>query len=98
VKILALILAFSIALQLSIPCTDNLPVSQIAVEHDTHHHSKDVQDTCTPLCSCACCGVLTITQQIPDISPALPAFSEHLSAYISNKLLQTTSLIWQPPK
>lgn len=91
------------------PCSDITPVEthgdfEHVSEHqtaDTHqgHHHEDHEDTCSPFCICACCG---INYDYQDIHLELPKiafkFSSKAPSFTSNFYSNEFLFIWKPPK
>jgi len=60
-RIIAFILALSVFYLSVLTCSDGMIGEPIAVEEctgavDSHEHSHDGDDDCTPFCVCDCCG------------------------------------------
>ncbi|MET7001448.1 DUF6660 family protein [Chitinophaga defluvii] len=103
-KWFALTLVFYLSALLLVPCSDAInrcergtPTSQ----RESHNHSQDKNDNCTPFCHCNCCSVSMATYNfnLPELNIPLPAFSgqkvalrdfHFTSRYVGN--------IWQPPR
>ena len=55
-KIIAFILSLLIFGQAMTPCSDGITCGEEHVTN-THDHSQDEGDHCTPFCTCTCCGM-----------------------------------------
>jgi hypothetical protein len=87
-----------------VPCSDkendicSVSAADIATHSDTSH-TEDHEDTCTPFCTCSCCGSgvafisfegFTIAEPISSVSPN-PVFDQIAVTTFNHS-------IWQPPK
>ncbi|QBQ42011.1 DUF6660 family protein [Sphingobacterium psychroaquaticum] len=105
-----ILLVYVLALTL-MPCTDNdlVPPSQMAatslVQHNhqaektgSHDHK---QDSCSPFCSCSCCGITLSTIYFQTIHVEKP-FTTFLPMEITREKFPLISNIleniWQPPR
>ncbi|ERJ58931.1 DUF6660 family protein [Sphingobacterium paucimobilis] len=87
------------------PCTDQLTVpipnnfTQLEQDLSNHDHAED--DTCTPLCGCACCGA-----HISEVaffwyeSPEQPLVYQLTNSFFGKYPLVSDfkGSIWQPPR
>lgn len=67
----------------------------------SHDHSQDLDDTCTPFCSCSCCGVTITTVQFYSHDLAVPIQFFSIKYQFPSDfdfLSQGTASVWQPPK
>ncbi len=62
-------------------------------EHADHHST----DLCSPLCTCSCCGGITLpSESLHHFKADLTPFQKPL--YSENSISEITYSIWQPPK
>ncbi len=109
--LITLLAVFVLALNW-VPCSDayNECGSTALLSHSTsdadqadpHQHSDDHDDSCSPFCTCACCGVsftnLTFNVK-PSIQEDLPEYFE--KQFVARSISFQSSFfgnIWQPPK
>lgn len=101
-KILSLILAiyfFDLSVKTcadSAMAVDNCQtVSCVHLEagHADHHTA----DSCSPLCTCSCCGGVTLVyESSPDFKADFTLL--HKPLYSENPISEISYSIWQPPK
>ncbi|MFV0531154.1 MAG: DUF6660 family protein [Flavobacteriales bacterium] len=69
------------------PCQDSTDRDRGSYEQqsDAHHHEEH-QDTCSPFCSCACCGMVSpeIKWVLHNTSEELPDFKITHKSYYKN--------------
>lgn len=95
-----------------VPCTDanNSCSTTVSTQHKdeksgsttSHEHGNDHDDTCSPFCTCACCGISFTNLSFnikPSIGQTLPDFFEK-QFVIRSVSFQSSFFgnIWQPPK
>lgn len=100
----AFILSLYITALSLVPCTDGMPqnfnqsdIEITTTEHD-HNHS-DLQDDCTPFCTCACCGMIMTVPSESDGDASFP-ISNHTairSLYTFDYFFDFKEGIWHPP-
>ncbi|MBL1407561.1 DUF6660 family protein [Sphingobacterium faecale] len=102
---LTYILPLYILVLAMLPCTDQLTVSTESnlteLEQGAPSHDHADEDTCTPLCGCACCGA-----HISEIaffwyeSPEQPMVYQLTNSFFRKYALVSDfkGSIWQPPR
>ncbi len=67
--------------------------------HNHHEHDGECQDTCSPFCSCDCCGVTVVlfdnTLPFQEIAQY---FSPDNTPYVQTQSFEFASRVFQPPK
>ncbi len=97
----AIILSLLILVYSNIPCTDNTDCERDKTEqtgdHSGHQHHED---TCTPFCVCACCGITAIVINFSFFKTRLvkEQISQTVIPYHSNFISSYCHSFWQPPK
>ncbi|MBK8503564.1 MAG: hypothetical protein IPL46_15935 [Saprospiraceae bacterium] len=91
------ILIFSLAIT---PCTDGETCNEdIEASAQSHDHSEDQNDACTPFCTCHCCGASISIGQVKHLMVKGDilhfAYDFH---YESGYSFDHQDHIWQPPK
>lgn len=98
-----MLLALFLAYLVTVPCTDGLDYANEVAQTDckSHDHSSHNHvDTCSPFCSCTCCGIhlmvadYTIYHFKTNVSPT---YAE-IVTYHPQVDLGIVYGIWQPPK
>lgn len=86
-----------------LPCTDQIeaqtPTELIHLKSDSHDHEEG--DTCTPLCSCSCCGAhITEVSNFWYESPEQPLVYQIKDLFFKKKsiLSDYKGSVWQPPQ
>jgi hypothetical protein len=99
-RLFAFILSLFVLTLSFVPCTDN----ETCEEHDTelgadHHDHEGDEDTCSPFCSCVCCGVQGIVVYTFHFSfiETEPITASACSNYVTSESNYFYSF-WQPPK
>ncbi|SEG11026.1 DUF6660 family protein [Sphingobacterium lactis] len=107
-KVISAILTLYILVLTFIPCSDHFAETDcFGHDHTEEHHrpkehSHDhSKDSCTPFCTCSCCGIsLTAAEEIN--FPIIEPFETHYSIDRSDKeysLINKYNVnIWQPPQ
>ncbi len=102
---LTYILPFYILVLATLPCTDQLatPIQSnlTQLEHGPPGHDHSEDDTCTPLCGCACCGA-----HISEVaffwyeSPEQPLVYQVAKSFFrkDSPVSDYKGSIWQPPR
>lgn len=83
-----------------LPCRDAAVANatKTSVVHDIPGHEDGHRDSCSPLCICSCCSVVTNYHPFTLIEIASPENRiKHLSFY-SGSLISISLPIWQPPQ
>ncbi|MBA5792545.1 hypothetical protein H1R17_07250 [Flavobacterium sp. xlx-214] len=102
-RFITMLLALFFAFLVTMPCTDGSDhANETAHTHcKAHNHSSDEHvDTCSPFCSCACCGIHLM---VADYSiyhfktNVSPTYAEIVTYQPQNEL-GIVHGIWQPPK
>jgi hypothetical protein len=101
-KVIAIILSFFIFCLAITPCSDartcDADASTELIGADTHDHSTDEHDACTPFCTCQCCG---ITFTFSEISLEFETLCEpnypYIFDYSFNYQRDYLDRIWHPP-
>ena len=99
-KFFTFIMAFLILALSIMPCADGAAaMSKVKTElkkSDQHNHTS--QDTCSPLCICACCGINTINHfnSISILIASVKSISQN--TFLPSEVIDITLPIWQPPK
>lgn len=71
-------------------------VACVHIENGGHADDHSA-DACSPLCTCACCGSVTLVAEFAhEFKANLTPLPEFL--YSENKISEITYSIWQPPK
>lgn len=98
----AILFAFYLSVLAVKPCTDTHSDRTGIPREDSGHGRHDhASDTCSPFCSCACCGVQMLRQEFTfALLPSTPreTFEKPLSSYQSRLHSDYTGSIWQPPR
>lgn len=76
--------------------TDNCQTAS-CVHLETGHTDNHSEDSCSPFCTCQCCGGITLIYEF------LHGFKESYTSlekplYSENSLSEISFSIWQPPK
>jgi len=65
-------------------------IEQTAAEHT---------DSCSSLCSCACCGQISYQETVPAFSFAMQTSFKEIAEHYQEKITQNFyGFVWQPPK
>lgn len=102
-KWFSIILSLYFITLLCIPCHDSINVhvdNENALESAAHDHTEH-QDTCSPFCTCSCCGISVSIAALPNYSNtsvAKPNSVEKIIFENTNLITQYLESIWQPPK
>ncbi len=92
-----------------IPCSDHLFESPseshthlTSEQHTQHHEDHDCsQDTCTPFCTCSCCGIALNSVDLSLLQLETP-FAAYKPIQLVEKnyslISQYLENIWQPPQ
>lgn len=86
------------------PCTDNCQSDKENHEHSSKNHEhkqqQNEENPCSPLCSCACCGIRVIQPENFVLTELLIFKSEQkLTVYYKTPLFSKYfSTIWHPPQ
>ena len=96
------IISFYIIILNTIPCVDDLGNScshKQEISHNSNsNHKGEMQDHCSPFCTCSCCAT-PILNQISLIHFECFTFtSKNISIYKPTSLKELCVSIWQPPK
>lgn len=100
----AFIFSFYIMALVVMPCNDAATCEQsqgnTEQTQQTHDHSDDEEDHCSPFCTCSCCGVTGIIISVPNfqivfIEPITPTY---ITPYYQNFNSAYYYSFWQPPK
>ena len=79
------------------PCTDGQECGLDVIEHKKHDHS-DHEDTCTPFCTCHCCGITVSFTDILGLYNIGPKPNFHYSfPYSFNYAYDHSGTVWHPP-
>ena len=103
-KYFAFILVFFIGFLLTTPCGDRIsanPIEQNTTENTKHQGEKEKHsDSCSPFCTCSCCGVQTIAAEYHTFSTKeiYISISKQIISYNPSVDLGAIKGIWQPPK
>ena len=102
-KYFALIFVFLIGFFITIPCGDRISAYSVKqnTEQATHQEKKEKHsDSCSPFCSCACCGLQSVaaTFHVLEIQEAFASISKEITTYHNSSDLGIIYGIWQPPK
>jgi hypothetical protein len=63
-----------------------------------HNHSEDAQDTCSPFCTCQCCGVsVSLTVFAPHVQKQPLPVVTYQDHYTLNGSQEYHQRIWHPP-
>lgn len=103
-RLFAFILSLYILALSLVPCSDNvahfndhIAVGQSTDHHD-HDHSDHSNDTCTPFCSCACCGTIFTMPASQFINPSkLSIPTDYFFHYSFTYSFDFNEGIWEPP-
>lgn len=102
---LTYILPLYILVLATLPCTDQIsaqpPIDLTHLKSDYHDHDHEEGDTCTPLCSCSCCGAhITEVSYFWYESPEQPLVYQIKNHFFKKKSLVSDykGTVWQPPK
>ena len=99
---LALILSIFILTLSTVPCSDGMDCNEQGVDlNDDHTNHEHNEDTCTPFCSCACCGIAGIVLSAPKlfvISQEGYNYTTFITQYNSDFISSYFYSFWQPPK
>jgi hypothetical protein len=103
VKILASILSIYFLALSVMPCRDgkdfgvNKSALQTSIQQNTP--CSDTQDeTCSPLCTCSCCGVNAILYPLTNLTTLSVNEENKFSMYQQSRITEVSYSIWQPPK
>ncbi|HVD97251.1 MAG TPA: DUF6660 family protein [Cytophagaceae bacterium] len=99
-RLFAFVLSLFILVLSTVPCSDDHEQAQPSTGL-SDNHSDHEQDSCTPFCSCSCCGIGGIVLSTPVFSVTLhtvqtssPSSSHYSFDFISSYFYS----FWQPPK
>ncbi len=101
-RLFAFILSLFILTLSFVPCSDNedcnTPDLSLNSDHSDHDHNED---SCTPFCSCSCCGIPGLILSSPifytvlqELKMPTPAATVYYSDLIPNYFYS----FWQPPR
>ncbi|HMS66525.1 MAG: hypothetical protein IPL23_27325 [Saprospiraceae bacterium] len=103
-KIFTFILSIYILVLSIVPCTDGIgyyidyELPQQPMDQQSHDHSNQNQDHCSPFCICACCSSLVIiplTHEMAQIKFDLSA--SYLHHYTFDYTFDYNKGVWHPP-
>ena len=84
------------------PCSDGISSNDNATTEvdTTHNHENELDDSCSTLCVCICCGTHIIDEAKASFSLQIPNKTTPLlrTAYISYYRFDFLYNIWQPPQ
>ena len=102
-KIITLILSVFILSISAMTCGDTIASashneSYNHIENQTHNHSQETKDSCTPFCTCQCCGI-SITSPILYIFDIIKKYSTYSCTfhYTSLYCFNYKNGVWHPP-
>lgn len=79
-------------------CNDSKAKTELAQDHE---HQQDHDDTCSPFCTCACCGVSIINMNFTPLqvkTNIVFALVQKVTICNSSLISNFFGSIWQPPK
>jgi hypothetical protein len=84
------------------PCTDGIlfieSTCSSELEHKHHDHSHDTNDTCTPFCTCACCGSIIAMPHIYQLPQSkIELSSSYQFHYAFDYFFDYNEGVWHPP-
>lgn len=80
-----------------VPCSDAQECGLDKIEHKDHDHS-DHEDTCTPFCTCHCCGSTISFTDILDLDNIEPEHNFNYSFHYSfTYAYDHFGSVWHPP-
>ncbi|HFK5568695.1 TPA: DUF6660 family protein [Elizabethkingia meningoseptica] len=102
-KYLGLILAVFFTFLLIVPCNDSIARpdnNKTTIQKHTQNESNHHDDLCSPLCSCACCGVHVTAANfaIAGFKTNLPDYYDKIVSAPVMSAFDITYGVWQPPK
>ncbi len=78
------------------PCTDGQECGDVT-EHKAHDHS-DHEDTCTPFCTCHCCGITASFADFLNLNILEPKHSFYYNfQYTFTYSHDHSGSVWHPP-
>jgi hypothetical protein len=105
VKVIRFLLAIHIGFLSVYPCSDSETCADeqksgiTYVDNNSHEHSSDEQDLCSPFCICACCAAHIQLNHVADITFTNMIHNTKVSTlYREKPMLNNSHSIWQPPK
>jgi len=100
-KYIAVILSFLTIALSSIPCDDDITMSEqlVVTSQNSDTHAGDITDLCTPFCTCVCCATIVLEPNIQqDISNLVISTSELNTSYTVSFSCNFLNRIFQPPQ
>ena len=102
-RLSALILNLLILVMIFVPCKDHKALSgegsRAQAFHATTPQSSPADDDCSPLCTCSCCGTVSLFYALPQLATVLPEPAiKKYAAYKAPFYSVERSSVWQPPR
>ena len=101
-RLSAFILSIIILALSLVPCSDddncNEPNIALSSDHSGHEHDED---SCTPFCTCSCCGCAGFVLAAPILNVEFPEVKTQIqpaTTYNSDFTSSYFYFFWQPPK
>jgi len=82
-KYIAVILSFLTIALSSIPCDDEITMSEqlVVTSQSSDTHSSNFTDLCTPFCSCVCCATVVIESNVQQNTSYVEIHSKEINIY-----------------
>jgi hypothetical protein len=102
-RLSAFILNLLMLVMIFVPCKDHKTLAGEGSRTQAFHASTPVSsaadDDCSPLCSCSCCGAVSLFYALPQLAAVLPAPAiKKYPAYKAPFYSAERSSVWQPPR
>jgi len=100
-KLVAIILSIFTLTLSSIPCDDEIVISEqlVFASQSSDNHLGDSTDLCTPFCSCVCCATVVIESNAQQNISYVEIYSKEVNIY--NTTIYSSDFldkILQPPR